>query len=103
MKISIITPSFNQARFIEQTILSVLRQDYPCVEHIVVDGGSTDGTIDIMRRYPHLIWSSEADNGQADALNKGLSKATGDIIGWINSDDYYADNIFAEVEGSFFG
>jgi glycosyltransferase involved in cell wall biosynthesis len=99
--ISVITPSFNQAVFVEQTIQSVLHQDYADVEHIVVDGGSTDGTVDILKRHPHLIWVSEADCGQADALNKGLALARGDIIGWINSDDYYCDNIFGSVASHF--
>lgn len=100
-KISIITPSFNQGRYIEQTILSVLDQPYPNVEHIVMDGGSTDGTVEILRRYPHLVWVSEKDRGQADALNKGFARATGEIVGWINSDDYYREDIFASVAGSF--
>jgi glycosyltransferase involved in cell wall biosynthesis len=99
--ISIITPSFNQGAYIEQTILSVLHQDYGHVEHIVVDGGSTDATLDVLRRYPHLKWVSEKDRGQADALNKGLALAKGDIIGWVNSDDYYQDNIFGSVVGHF--
>jgi glycosyltransferase involved in cell wall biosynthesis len=99
--ISIITPSFNQGAYIEQTVLSVLHQNYEHVEHIVVDGGSTDGTLGVLRRYPHLKWISEKDRGQADALNKGLALATGDIIGWINSDDYYQDSIFASVVAHF--
>jgi glycosyltransferase involved in cell wall biosynthesis len=99
--ISIITPSYNQGPFIEQTILSVINQDYRNVEHIIIDGGSTDSTVEILKKYPHLIWISEKDRGQADALNKGLALATGDIIGWINSDDYYLENIFTSVAGSF--
>jgi glycosyltransferase involved in cell wall biosynthesis len=99
--ITIITPSYNQAAYIEQTIQSVLRQDYARVEHIVMDGGSTDGTVDILKRYPHLIWRSEKDRGQADALNKGLALAKGDIIGWINSDDYYQEDIFSSVVEHF--
>lgn len=91
-KISIVTPSFNQQPFIEQTIQSVLNQDYPNLEHIIVDGGSTDGTIDILRRYPHLRWLSTHDRGQSHALNKGFKMASGKIIGWLNSDDLYLPN-----------
>ena len=100
-KITIITPSYNQAAFIEQTIRSVQEQDYPYVQHIVVDGSSSDETILILRRYGHLMWISEKDRGQADALNKGLALATGDIIGWINSDDYYEKDIFQTVAAFF--
>ena len=96
-KISIITPSFNQGSFIEETIKSVLAQDYPDVEHIVVDGGSTDGTLDILRRYPHLKVISGPDTGQANAVNKGLREATGEIIGWLNSDDTYFPGVFDDV------
>jgi glycosyltransferase involved in cell wall biosynthesis len=101
LKVTIITPSFNQGLYIEQTISSVLRQDYLHVEHIVIDGGSTDSTVDVLKRYPHLRWVSEKDRGQADALNKGLAIATGDIIGWINSDDYYEYNSFGSIMKCF--
>lgn len=101
LKLTIITPSFNQAPYIEQTIRSVLEQDYPCMEHIVIDGGSTDRTVDQLKKYPHLQWVSEKDRGQADALNKGLAKASGDIIGWINSDDYYEPKIFGSIVKCF--
>lgn len=94
---SIITVSYNQGEFIRQNIESVLAQNYPQFEHIVVDGGSTDSTLDVLRQYPHLRWTSAPDRGQTHALNMGFSRATGDIIGWLNSDDWYAPDIFAEV------
>ncbi|NDK57508.1 glycosyltransferase family 2 protein [Pontibacter fetidus] len=97
MKLSILSPSFNQGKYLEKNIKSVLKQDYINVEHIVIDGGSTDETVDILKKYSHLRWVSEKDEGQADALNKGLEMAKGDIIGWLNSDDYYEENIFTEV------
>ena len=88
--ISIVTPTLNQGRFIEATIESVLAQDYPRVEYIVVDGGSTDGTLDRLSRYRgRLTWISEPDRGQSDAINKGFRRARGDILAWINSDDTY--------------
>ena len=96
-KISIITPSYNQGRFIEEAILSVKNQGYPNFEHIIIDGGSTDETLDVLKRYPHLIWVSEPDRGQSDALNKGFKMATGEIIGWLNSDDYFLDEAFEKV------
>ncbi|MBU0569140.1 glycosyltransferase [bacterium] len=87
--VSIVTPSFNQTEFIEETILSVKSQDYPNIEHIVIDGGSTDGTLDILKKYSHLTWISEPDKGQSDAINKGFQMAKGEVIGWLNSDDTY--------------
>jgi glycosyltransferase involved in cell wall biosynthesis len=101
IKISILTPSYNQAKYLERNILSVLNQNYPSFEHIIIDGGSTDGTIDILKKYPHLKWVSEKDNGQADALNKGLKMVAGEIIGWINSDDFYENYIFESVSEEF--
>ncbi len=100
-KISIVTPSFNQAHFIEQNIQSVLQQQYPNVEHLIIDGGSTDGTVDILKRYPHLIWVSEPDRGQTNALNKGFKLATGEIVGWLNSDDTYCEGAFHHVIEAF--
>jgi len=99
--ISVITPSFNQAQFIGQTIQSVMNQEYPDYEHIVIDGGSDDGTLDILKVYPHLKWLSEKDRGQSDAVNKGFRMATGDIIAWINSDDWYEPGAFRAVADYF--
>jgi glycosyltransferase involved in cell wall biosynthesis len=88
--ISIITPSLNQRRFIEATIDSVLSQDYPHIEYIVVDGGSTDGTLEVLAKYEgRLRWISEPDRGQSDAINKGFRLAKGEIVAWLNSDDTY--------------
>ncbi|MEW6510897.1 MAG: glycosyltransferase family 2 protein [Bacteroidota bacterium] len=101
MKISIITPSFNQAQFIERTIQSVMRQDHSDVEHIVIDGGSHDGTVEILRKYQHLQWVSERDTGQSNAINKGFARATGNIVAWLNSDDFYEENVFGSVERYF--
>jgi len=99
--ISIITPSFNQGHYIEQTICSVLNQDYPAFEHIIIDGGSQDNTIKILKKYKHLIWISEPDNGQTDAINKGLKMAKGKIVAWLNSDDFYQPKIFPYIANMF--
>ena len=87
--ISIVTPSFNQGSFLEKTILSVLGQDYPNIEFIVIDGGSTDGSDDIIKKHEKQIahWISEPDTGQSNAINKGFAKASGEILAWLNSDD----------------
>jgi glycosyltransferase involved in cell wall biosynthesis len=104
--VSIITPSFNQAPFLEETIKSVLEQDYPHIEYIVIDGGSTDGSVEIIKKYAsplenfrHSIhaWVSEQDKGQTDAINKGFAQAKGDILAWINSDDTYNPKAVGEA------
>jgi glycosyltransferase involved in cell wall biosynthesis len=102
-KISIITPSFNQAKFLEETIESVISQKYPALEYIIIDGGSTDGSIDIIKKYEqHLhFWISEKDYGQTDAINKGLAKSSGQIVNWLNSDDYYEKNALLTVAEAF--
>lgn len=102
LKISVITPSFNQAQFIERTIQSVLNQNYPQLEYIVVDGGSTDGTLDILTNYQtRLIWISEADRGQAEAINKGFKRATGEIVCWLNADDEFMPDTLLQVANFF--
>jgi glycosyltransferase involved in cell wall biosynthesis len=90
-KVSIVTPSFNQGQFIEETIRSVLLQDYPNLEYIIIDGGSSDNTLEIIEKYQEWItyWVSEPDHGQSHAINKGFAQATGEVFGWLNSDDYF--------------
>lgn len=98
-KVSIITPSFNQGRFLEESIQSVLHQTYPNIEYIVVDGGSKDESFEIIKIYAQHFtwWTSEKDKGHADALNKGFSHATGEILAWLNSDDVYYPDAVAEA------
>lgn len=99
---SIITPSYNQGRYIEQTIQSVLTQDYPFVEYIVMDGGSTDKTVSILKKYKNkLKWFSQKDRGQSDAINKGIKLAQGNVIAWLNSDDYYLPGTLKKVADFF--
>lgn len=102
-KITIITPSYNQANYLEATIRSVLLQGYPDLEYIVIDGGSTDHSVEIIKKYEPWItyWVSEKDKGQSDAINKGLKLATGDIVNWLNSDDYYESGTLFKVAEAF--
>ena len=97
LKISVITPSLNSGKYIERAIQSVLEQSYANFEHIVVDGLSSDNTVEILKRYPHIKWISEKDNGQSRAMNKGFAMATGDVIVYLNTDDYFYPEVFSTV------
>ena len=102
-KISIVTPNFNGVQYLEQTILSVLNQNYPNLEYIIIDGGSDDGSTDIIRKYENQLkyWVSEPDNGLYHAIQKGFNRSTGEIMAWINSDDMYHQNAFSIVAEIF--
>ena len=102
-KISIVTPCYNSERYLENTIISVLNQEYPNLEYVIVDGGSTDTTLDIIKKYEHQLsyWVSEKDTGMYDALNKGFRHTTGEIMGWIGSDDMYHQQSFFTIASIF--
>lgn len=103
LKFSIITPSYNQGQYLEETIQSVLDQHYPNLEYIIMDGGSTDNSIEIIKKYESQLahWESGPDGGQSNAINKGFSMASGDILAWLNSDDYYTPGTLNQVAGLF--
>ncbi len=102
LKLSIITPSFNQGRFLETALESVASQGYPNLQHIVIDGGSTDGTLLLLQKWADRVqWISEPDRGQAEALNKGFSRAEGDVLAWLNADDFYLPGALGKVAEVF--
>ncbi len=102
-RITVVTPSFNQGQFLEQTILSVLGQNYPDLEYIIIDGGSTDNSVEIISKYADSLthWESKPDRGQAHAINKGFGRATGEIMCWINSDDFFFPHVFHRLVSFF--
>jgi len=102
-KISIVTPSYNQAEFLERTILSVLNQNYLNLEYIIIDGGSNDGSVEIIKKYEKYLtyWVSEKDKGQGCAISKGFEKSTSDILAWLNSDDTYLPGTFYKIAKDF--
>lgn len=101
LKISVLTPSYNSGKYLEKAIQSVLQQNYPNVEHIVMDAGSTDNTLEILRKYPTVKWVSEKDKGQSDAMNKAFDRCTGDLVVYLNADDYFLDGAFKKVNEVF--
>src|ERR1700748_3664539 len=101
MKISVLTPSYNTGKYVEREIQSVINQRYESFEHIIVDGGSKDDSLAIFKKYDHLIWVSEPDKGQSDAMNKAFNISTGDIIVYLNADDEFAPNAFTEIITAF--
>jgi glycosyltransferase involved in cell wall biosynthesis len=100
-KISVITPCFNSIRTIRETIQSVVLQNYRDLEHIVMDGGSTDGTVELLQQYPHLVWASEKDDGHYHAMNKGIQRATGDVVVILNADDCFCPGALQQVGEAF--
>jgi len=100
-KISVVTPTFNSRHTLRETLESVLQQNYPNLEHLVMDGGSTDGTLDILREYPHVSWTSQKDEGHYDAMNKGIIRATGEVVNILNSDDCYRPGALHTVGKAF--
>jgi glycosyltransferase involved in cell wall biosynthesis len=101
IKISVLTPSYNSGKYIERAIKSVIEQKYENFEHIIVDGGSNDNTLEIIKKYPNLNWISEKDKGQSDAMNKAFKMAKGDVVVYLNADDYFLPHAFDKVTSAF--